>query len=76
MINPLLWFQKLSAEEKDRFKPIMIRVQVELPKHESTDDQESTFLVAANNMFNFQTKMKSDLLERCTLMHQNCDFMH
>ena len=76
MTNPLLWFQKMSAEEKERFKPILILVQIELPKNESTAYQESTFSVAANNMSNFQTNMRSELLERRTLMHQNCDFMH
>ena len=54
----------------------MIVVQAELPKNELTTYQESTFLVAVNNMSNFQTKMKYNLLERRTLMHQNCDFMH
>ena len=74
--NPLLWFQKMSADEKERFKPILILVQVELPKNKSTAYKESTSPVAANNMSNFQTNMKSDLLKRHTLMHQNRDFMH
>ena len=76
MINPLPWFQKMSADEKERFKPMIILVQVDLPKNESNPYQESTFSVAANNMSNFQKKMKSDLLERRTLMHRNRDFMH
>ena len=76
MINPLLWFQKMSADEKERFKPILILVQIKLPKNESTAYQESTFLVAANNMSNFKTNMRSKLLERLTLMHLNRDFMH
>ena len=76
MTNPLLWFQKMSADERESFKPIMILMQIELPKNESTAYQESIFLVAANNMSNFQTNMRSELLERCTLMHQNCDFVH
>ena len=54
----------------------MILVQVKLPENESTAYQYSTFSVAAKNMSNFQTNIKSDLLERCTLMHQNIDFMH
>ena len=66
----------MSADKKERFKPIMILVQVELPKNELTAYQESTFVVAANSMSNFQKNMKSDLLERRTLMHQDCDFMH
>ena len=66
----------MSADERDHFKLIMILVQVELPKNESTAYQESNFLVAANNMSNFQKNMKSDLLERRTLMHKNHDFMH
>ena len=69
MTNPLLWFQKMSADEKERFKPILILVQIELPKNESTAYQESTFWVPANNIFNFQTNIKSDILERLTLMH-------
>ena len=76
MKYPLLWLQKMSADEKEHFKPIIILIQFELPKNESTAYQESTFLVAANNMSNFQTNMRSKLLERRTLMHQNCDFMH
>ena len=76
MNNSLLWFQKISANEKERFKPIMILVQIEIPKKESTTYQESNFLVAVNNMSNFQTKMKSNLLERRTLMHRNFNFMH
>ena len=66
MTNPLLWFQKMSADKKERFKPILILVQIELPKNESTAYQESNFLVAANNMSNFQKNMKSKLLERRT----------
>ena len=76
MTYPLLWFQKMSADEKERFKPIITLVQVELPKNESTSYQELTFSVAANNMPNFQTKMKSDLTERRTSMHRYRDFMH
>ena len=76
MTNPLLWFQKMSADEKERFKPIMTLVQIELPKNESTAYQESNFSVAANNMSKFQTNMRSELLERRTLMHQNRDFVH
>ena len=41
--NPLLWSQKMSADEKERFKPILILVQIELPKNELTAYQESTF---------------------------------
>ena len=76
MTDPLLWFQKMSADEKERFEPIMILVQIELPKNDSTAYQQSTFLIADNNMSNFQTNMRSKLLERRTLMHQNCDFIH
>ena len=76
MTNPLLWFQKMSADEREHFKPIMFLVQIELPKNKSTAYQESNVLVAANNMSNFQTNMRSKLLERRTLMHQNRDFMH
>ena len=76
MNNPLLWFQKMSADENERFKPILILMQVELPKNESTAYQESMFKVAANNMSNFQTNIKSYLFEIRTLMHQNRDFMH
>ena len=68
--------KKRSADEKERFKPILILVHIELPKNESTAYQESTFSVAANNMSNFQTNMISELLERRTLLHQNRDFMH
>ena len=63
MTNPLLWFQKMSADEKEHFKPILILVQTELPKNVSTAYQQSTFLVAANNMSNFQTNMRYKLLE-------------
>ena len=66
----------MGADEKERCKPILILVQVELPKNGLTAYQESTFVVAANSMSNFQKNMKSDLLERRTLMHQDCDFMH
>ena len=76
MTNLLLWFQKISADEKDSFKTILILVQIELPKDESTAYQESNFSVAANNMSNFQTNMRSELLERRTLIHQNRDFVH
>ena len=76
MTNPLPWSQTISVDENYRFKPILILVQVELPKNESNAYQELTFSSAANNMFNFQTKMKSDILEIRTLMHQNPDFMH
>ena len=72
----LLWFQKTSADKKERFKTILIKVQIELPKNESTAYQESNFSVASNNMSNFQTNMISELLERRTLMHRNRDFMH
>ena len=53
---------KMSAYEKERFKPILTLVQIELTKNESTAYQESTFSVAANNMSNFQTNMRSELL--------------
>ena len=76
MNNLLLWFQKMSADEKERFKPILILVQIELPKNESTTYQESNFSFAANNMYNFQKNMRSGLLERRTLMHRNRYFMH
>ena len=33
MTNPVLCFQKMSADEKERFKPILILVQIELPKN-------------------------------------------
>ena len=62
MASPLLWFQKMGADEKERFKPIMILMQVELPKNNSTSYQESTFLVTSNSMSNFQTNIKSKLL--------------
>ena len=64
------------ADKKEHFKPILILVQVELPKNESAAYEESTFLAAANDMSNFQTNMKPDLLERRTHMHRNRDFMH
>ena len=76
MTNPLFWFQKMSADEKEHFEPILILVQVELRKNKSTAYQESTFSLAPNNMSNFQPNIKTDLLEICTLMHRNCDFMH
>ena len=76
MTSPLLWFQKIIADEKERFNPILILVQVELSKNELTTYQESNFSVAVNNMSNFQTNMKYELLERRTLMHINHDFMH
>ena len=76
MTNPLLWFQKMSSDEKERFNPILILVQFKLPKNELAAYQESIFSVASNNMSNFQTKMKYDLLERHTPMHQNYDFVH
>ena len=66
----------MNVDGKDCFKPIMILVQVELPKNESNAYQESDFSISANNRYNFQTNMKSDLLERRTLMHRNRDFMH
>ena len=47
----------MSVDEKERFKPILILVQVELPKNELTAYQESTFLVAVNNMSKFQTNI-------------------
>ena len=59
----------MIADENERFKLIIILVQVEFTKQYSTAYQESTFLVAANNMYNFQKNIKSELLERCTLMH-------
>ena len=80
--QPLINYQsvtlvpKISADEKESFKPIIILVQVELPKNESTAYQESTFLVPANTMSNFQTNMKYNLLEICTLMHRNHYFMY
>ena len=80
--QPLINYQsvtlvpKISADEKESFKPIIILVQVELPKNESTAYQESTFSVPANTMSNFQTNMKYNLLEICTLMHRNHYFMH
>ena len=43
----------MSADEKERFKPILIIVQAEIPKKYSTAYQESTFSVSANNMSNF-----------------------
>ena len=67
---------QISADKKERFKKIQIILQVKLLKNELTAYQGSTFSVAANNMSNFQTNMKSNLLERRTLMHQNRDFMH
>ena len=76
MNNPLLWFQKIRVDKKERFKPILILVHIKLPKNESTAYQESKFSVDANNMSNFQTNMKSELLERRTLMHQSRDFVH
>ena len=66
----------MSADEKERFKPILILVQAKITKNESTTYQESNFSVAANNMYNFHTNIKSDLLERRTLMHRNRDFIH
>ena len=36
MTNPLLWYQKISADENNSLKPIIILVQVKLPKNEST----------------------------------------
>ena len=66
----------MSADEKERFKPILILMQVELPKNDLTAYKESNFSVAANNMSNFQRNMKSNLLERHTLIHQNRDFKH
>ena len=66
---------QISADKKERSKTIQIIVQVELLKNELTAYQGSTFSVAANNMSNFQTNMKSNLLERRTLMHQYRDFM-
>ena len=62
---------QMSADKKERSKTIQIILQVELLKNELTAYQGSTFLVAANNMSNFQKNMKSELLERCTVMHQN-----
>ena len=32
MTNPLLWSQKISADENNSLKPIVILVQVKLPK--------------------------------------------
>ena len=31
MTDPLLWFQKINADEKERLKPIPILVEVKLP---------------------------------------------
>ena len=76
MTNPSLWFQKISAYEKECFKPIITLLQVKLHKNELTAYQESKFLVAENSMSKFQTKMKSDILERRTLIHLNLDFIH
>ena len=76
MTNLLPWFQKIRADEKEHFSPILILVQVELPKNDSTTYQESTFSVAATNMSNFQPNIKSDLLEIRILMHRNFYFMH
>ena len=76
MTNPLLWFQKMNAYGKECFKTILILVQVKLPKNESTAYQESTFSVADNSMSNFQKNMISNLLERRTLTHWNCDLMN
>ena len=76
MTNPLLWFQKNNADEKEHFKRIIILVQFEIPKNKSTAYQESNFSVASNNMSNFHTKIKSKLLERRTLMHWNRGFIH
>ena len=59
MTNPFFWIQKTSADEKERFKPILILVHIEIPKNESTAYQELTFLVSTNNMSNFQTNMRS-----------------
>ena len=53
MTNPLPWFQKMSADTMERFKPILIPVHIEFPKNESTAYQESTFSIVANNMSNF-----------------------
>ena len=36
MTDPLLWFQKMSAYEKEGFKVIIILVQVNLPKNKLT----------------------------------------
>ena len=66
----------MSADAKERFKPLLILVQIDLPKNELAAYQESIFSVASNNMSNFKTKMKYDLLERRTPMHQNYDFVH
>ena len=41
--NPLLWSQKMIADLNERFNPIMILIQAELPKNESTAYQESIF---------------------------------
>ena len=62
MTNPLIWYQTISADEKDIFKPVLILVQVEIPKNETNAYQELAFSVAANNMSNIYTKMKSDIL--------------
>ena len=57
MANPLLWSQKISADEKDSFNLILILVQVELPKNESNAYQESTFSVTAHILSNNTIKM-------------------
>ena len=75
MTNPLLWFQNNSTDEKYCFKTIIIPVQFDLPKNDSTAYQESTFSVDANNMSSFQKKIEYNILEGRTLMHQNSEFM-
>ena len=72
----LLWLQEMSADEQEHFKTIPILVQVKFPTHELTVYPQLTFSVSANNMSDFQTKMKSDTMEKRTLMHQNCEVMH
>ena len=40
MTNPLLWLQKTNADEKENSKPILILVQVGIPKNNLTAYQE------------------------------------
>ena len=72
----LLWLQEMSADEQEHFKTIPILVQVKFPTHELTVYPQLTFSVSANNMSDFKTNMKSDTLERRTLMLKHFDFLH
>ena len=54
MTNTLIWFQKISAYEKERFKTIIVLVQIELPKNESTTYQESNFSVLPTTCLTFR----------------------